>query len=76
MQLVRMRRTPRIPLMLEARRKGSISMFISRAKTPAVLPLWIVLITEMPGQTRLNRDCSSLRIPNFPDHDNLRVLSH
>src|SRR6266571_2524061 len=38
-QFFRTRRRPTTPLMLEARRNGSISMLINRAKTPAVLPL-------------------------------------
>ena len=38
-QFMRIRRNPRTPVMLDANRKGSISMLIKRANTPAVLPL-------------------------------------
>ena len=43
-----MRRIPRTPVIEEASRKGSMPMLMSRAKTPEVLPEWMVLMTKCP----------------------------
>ena len=39
---------PSTPVMDEASRKGSMPMLMRRAKTPVVLPEWMVLMTKCP----------------------------